>query len=1744
MDIKIENEDDSYAEYQSTSCSMDNQHVEPESDSNTSRMHQQLLGLGCNISINNMLEIKKECENTMSENESNEEAIEDPAHSLIDIEGKIIRIKTEPVDDTDENTWGQFVTVNNEEPQKITSLKRKNKRCSKTGQDGATATKKKKILSEINTYRKKSRGNKKDNNKDKKEEMDYRNRSSPLLNIGNQLPRWKNIASEFKFNDVKVAEGLIDCYYYVKRGDAAKAMFGEQYKRWLKVRKNLNFNTHEELTEFLLNSYYSKMCKTQQTPEESITTTSNQKTTKESDSTPSTSTSRQSEPSLTNMAKKEAATWSDDETHHLIDIWSESEIKNELTSNKNTKDVWNKIRLRLVELGHTERPEIEIRSKIKNLLQMYRGPFFTINRQFSTRIHELMVDSSAKEIALLEENLEETLTEQKDNDESTECEVIEDDNGTEVQNTSKNGNQCETSAIIAKEVQALFLSKADDNIDEDNANLISKRKMTSYWTDFEINDLIEIWSQPEIRSITESSKNVSKQFVWAEIAQRLSSRCHNKTWKQVKQKVKDLRAAYKICHYSGPRSETEVLKVFPFYHKIQNLMKKSLSDVLGNSSLEENIKSLVQDDDDDDSCILSDEESFLDEDEQQSDTDNEFDRLRRNTNIESASFVTQRQDEAPLANKDQLERRSLNKKRRASRWSDTETYNLIEIWSEPKIRRVIESHRKSSKKWAWNEIAKRLTCSPHKRTWMQVQVKIKGLRQSFRLCNENPKSEFEIMRVFPFYYKLQELFKQSSSDVLDNTGTAVEEEDFEDIVSDEEFGQDEDETFDQHPEIEQPFDNSEIEEQLLTDSSVVESTHKRKRDINWRDTEINHLIDVWSEPDIKHITESTHKNKTKAWAEMAKRLGDRGPYIRNWIQIQHKVKDLRRLYKLYQDRPEAEIVKVFPFYFKMKELIKKPLADVSDSIKDNANTSMNDALSDEDSYPYQEDDILDENEEIDSEVILLDCKQLSPQLHQNDVNQLESSKMKEDLSKQKRVNWTEKEVHLLLDIWCEPDIKRVIESNEAKKGTFVKIARRLADCGPYDRNWIQIQRKIKDLRRTFKVFSEAGPPSEVEIFRTFPFYYKMKGLMKFSSDVPDNVDTFIEDDSLEHSHILSDEENYQGGDEEVFDENEELENEKLLDSKQLLDKQQENTEPDNKEENQEDQIVDESNEMREDDSKTSKQKRILWTEKEVNHLLNIWCEPEIKRVIDSHETKKGTFVEIARRLADCGPYDRNWIQIQRKIKDLRRAYKVFNDAGPPSEVEIFRTFPFYYKMKGLIKPYSSYFPENVDESVGDDKVGFELSFVLSDEVSSQYPNDGEVFDEIKEFDDIEEQIMCSKSLDNRNQHTTMQPNSKEEEKNDNKWQHMREHGNIQQNWVNENKNEAEEMNRNQMETKQDQTLNRRRAFNWADIEVYHLLDIWAQPEIKSVLDSHKTKKGTFVEMARRLAECGPFYRNWIQIQRKIKDLKRAYKVFNDTGPPSETDVLATFPFYYKMKELLNSSLDNSLEENVSSSFKDEDFQKNKQKSVNIQQHGKIQEKDQQHMFCQQFNVDENEEGHFSLQKQDIQQFLNLQPENKLENFQHGSKDQPLLLQQLGHNNTKPGNKQNVSREGEKESIVLRSLLERSKQQFQDNKDEKREKETLLSEKSFLILTRKMDGIAWRNTRTFTSSASKRRQEKRLEKAEERYMTGLLDFMKQDLEDKRLAEERRSKEFQTMLAALRRNFDPNMCTSNKDGNTNS
>ncbi|XP_074132255.1 bifunctional phosphoribosylaminoimidazole carboxylase/phosphoribosylaminoimidazole succinocarboxamide synthetase isoform X2 [Sminthopsis crassicaudata] len=239
-----------------------------------------------------------------------------------------------------------------------------------------------------------------------------------------------------------------------------------------------------------------------------------------------------------------------------------------------------------------------------------------------------------------------------------------------------------------------------------------------HWTINEVRALIDIWSDKNIQKQLEGT--MRNKRIFEQIAAKLQKFGIDRDWKQCRTKYKNLKHEYKIVKNSQDLGTTKSMKFFT-----------ELDAILGHTS---------------------EQPQKLENKERQITT--------KQTNIKME--ISSRDNHIPLEDAhNHLKIITVNDAEAGKHWCDNEVRALINIWSDEKIRQMLEGATRN--KEIFEEIARRLMKFGIDRDWKQCRTKYKNLKYEYRVLQkktnhliDNPKTKMR------FYEEIDCILRQQT----------------------------------------------------------------------------------------------------------------------------------------------------------------------------------------------------------------------------------------------------------------------------------------------------------------------------------------------------------------------------------------------------------------------------------------------------------------------------------------------------------------------------------------------------------------------------------------------------------------------------------------------------------------------------------------------------------------------------------------------------------------------------------------------------------------------------------------------------------------------------------------------------------------------------------------------------------------------------------------------------------------------
>ncbi|XP_057585825.1 bifunctional phosphoribosylaminoimidazole carboxylase/phosphoribosylaminoimidazole succinocarboxamide synthetase isoform X4 [Hippopotamus amphibius kiboko] len=258
-----------------------------------------------------------------------------------------------------------------------------------------------------------------------------------------------------------------------------------------------------------------------------------------------------------------------------------------------------------------------------------------------------------------------------------------------------------------------------------------------HWTEEEVKALLSIWAEKNIRKQLYGTLRNKGIFIY--IAKRLQALGVYRDWKQCRAKYKNLKYEYrtvKYAHNSGDSSKT-----MKFFHDLDAILQYEPATQL-------------TEEDANDRCLATLSQSTAPEITEEEDTvSTASEEVGGPTAPHS---ITGSGNHIPLEDaKSHLQIITVSDTEAGKHWCDNEVRALINIWSDEKIKQMLEGATRNRE--IFEEIARRLMQFGIDRDWKQCCTKYKNLKyEILQKKNGNPE------RKMRFYEEVDGLLKRPS----------------------------------------------------------------------------------------------------------------------------------------------------------------------------------------------------------------------------------------------------------------------------------------------------------------------------------------------------------------------------------------------------------------------------------------------------------------------------------------------------------------------------------------------------------------------------------------------------------------------------------------------------------------------------------------------------------------------------------------------------------------------------------------------------------------------------------------------------------------------------------------------------------------------------------------------------------------------------------------------------------------------
>ncbi|XP_006790240.1 multifunctional protein ADE2 [Neolamprologus brichardi] len=292
-----------------------------------------------------------------------------------------------------------------------------------------------------------------------------------------------------------------------------------------------------------------------------------------------------------------------------------------------------------------------------------------------------------------------------------------------------------------------------------------------HWTDDEVRALLCVWADRNIRERLKCT--LRNKSIFQEMARQMQRNFGViRNWKQCRTKYKNLKYDYKTAksaHAAGGSGAGSPGKYMKFFDEVEAiLLDKGLEN--GTREMQKRLydgemeAGRLQTPAGHTGQITGSESEVvieIDDDDNSDDYD-----------MDGEMEVKWRSADAHLAHtdssSDQFQVVTVSDTGR--NWSDQEVRALIQVWSDERIRRQLESSTR--KRDIFVQISNRLMQQGIERDWKQCHTKYKNLKYLYRSLQRGKTDEADPRRLMRFYEEVDSIMNRTANDSLRDTGAA------------------------------------------------------------------------------------------------------------------------------------------------------------------------------------------------------------------------------------------------------------------------------------------------------------------------------------------------------------------------------------------------------------------------------------------------------------------------------------------------------------------------------------------------------------------------------------------------------------------------------------------------------------------------------------------------------------------------------------------------------------------------------------------------------------------------------------------------------------------------------------------------------------------------------------------------------------------------------------------------------------
>ncbi|XP_010964409.2 bifunctional phosphoribosylaminoimidazole carboxylase/phosphoribosylaminoimidazole succinocarboxamide synthetase [Camelus bactrianus] len=433
--------------------------------------------------------------------------------------------------------------------------------------------------------------------------------------------------------------------------------------------------------------------------------------------------------------------WTEEEVKALLSVWAEKNVRKQLYGTLRNKGIFLYIAKRLQALG-VHRDWKQCRAKYKNLKYEYRTVKYAHNSGDSSKTMKFFHDLDA----ILQYEPATQLTEEDANSrclatlsQSPAPETIE---GKMSVTLADKEDISENPLLLVSHIRPMELGNSTPIMEPPNNPTFIPTVANEggkHWTVPEVRALIGIWSDRGIQQQLE--RTVRNKRIFEQIAAKLQKLGIDRDWKQCRTKYKNLKHEYKTVKMAQDLGMTRSMKFFT-----------ELDSILGHNKTEKSQGQKSQDEE------QATGYAHMKAEEDQPEEDTVSTASEEAGGPIAPQSITGSGSHIPLEDaKSRLQIITVSDTEAGRHWCDNEVRALIHIWSDEKIKQMLEGATRNRQ--IFEEIARRLMQFGIDRDWKQCRTKYKNLKYEYRVLqkkNGNPQGKMR------FYEEVDGLLRRSS----------------------------------------------------------------------------------------------------------------------------------------------------------------------------------------------------------------------------------------------------------------------------------------------------------------------------------------------------------------------------------------------------------------------------------------------------------------------------------------------------------------------------------------------------------------------------------------------------------------------------------------------------------------------------------------------------------------------------------------------------------------------------------------------------------------------------------------------------------------------------------------------------------------------------------------------------------------------------------------------------------------------